>query len=561
MGLSSRQSKQIVPRTPVGRFASLSHLNQAVIQCGIVLILGLLSPKSNASDIAPEMGLGRVRFANSCSSQVQPGFNAALAMLHSFQYGLAEKAFILITEQDPQCAMAYWGSAMSLYHQLWDWPDALTVEKGRAYLEKAKPLPKSERESAYLNAAMAFFQPEQTLGKRSRIQVYCTEMEKLHNHYPRDPDATALYALSLLTLPSRGNDGATLQRKAVAILLKLFAEWPDHPGVAHYLIHAADSPEFARSALPAALRYAQIAPSSPHALHMPSHIFSRLGMWQDSIASNLASIEAAEEATNSQRDDESGDALHAMMYLAYSYAQAGQNEDARRVTEHLRAVPDARAADVNNNLSILEALDAVEIHDWNRAAHLTVRPQAFPFARIRTFWARAIGAARTSDTASAQQDLKKLEQASAGMLAYMRSVDCEMHTGHTGNPQVTVQQLEVKAWLLWAQGQPTQAIVTMEAAVRMEDSFSVESRTVPAYEMLGDLLLELRQPKRALRAYMAALKEAPGRLNAVAGAARASQAVGDSQQAKFYYAMLIQCCSPRSTRAEVAEARRVLAGN
>jgi Tetratricopeptide repeat len=545
--------------------SSRQYMNTSKVIIVFMLILGLgISSSALSSPRIPSQTahLGKVRFANSCSSEVQVELNSAVAMLHSFQYGLAEKTFTHVLQQDPQCAIAYWGAAMTLYHQLWDWPSAETLKKGRGYLKKARPLQeKTPREQAYLNAAEAFYQPERRLGGKSRIQAYSDAMLQIHQRYPEDDDATAFYALSLLTLPSNGDDTLFNQKRAIKILTKLFSARPEHPGAAHYLIHAADTAELAPLALDAARRYAQIAPSSPHALHMPAHIFARLGMWQESIQSNLASLAAAEEATKSGRDDGSGDALHAMMYLTYSYLQTGDDESARHVVERIKSIPGATANDVINNSAILAALYAVETHDWKRAATLTSEPGVFPYARVRTYWARAIGAARTGDVASARQNIEKLDQARAGMVAYMESVSCHMHTGHPSQPEISVQQLEAKAWLAWAEGKPAEALETMRTAATKEDFFSVESRTVPAYEMLGDLLLELHQPEPALVAYAAALKESPVRFNSLAGAARASRAVGNLGKARSYYEALVKCCSPRAARQEFGEARSFLSGN
>ncbi len=533
-----------------------------ITTCILIFNLSIIPLPAVSSTTLPQAArLGKVSFVNSCSLRVQVELNSAVAMLHSFQYGLAEKTFTHVAQKEPQCAIAYWGAAMTLYHQLWDWPSAETLKKGSEYLEKARLLRKTERERAYLNAAEAFYQPVRNLGPVSRVQAYSKAMLDLHERYPQDDDATAFYALSLLALPAAGDDGLANNRKAVAILTDLFSAQPEHPGAAHYLIHAADAPQLASQGLAAALRYAQIAPSSPHALHMPAHIFVRLGMWQESIASNLASLSAADEATRSQRDDGSGDALHAMMYLSYSYLQSGEHKDARQVVEHIKAVPGATANSVANNLAIFEALYTVETHEWKQSATLTLQPTAFPYAKLRTYWARAIGAARTGDIASARQNVEQLDQARARMLANTRGMEGQIHTCHSVDSDVTVQQLEAKAWLAWAEGRPAEALETMQAAATREAFYAVESRTVPAYEMLGDLLLELHQPKPALMAYEAALKEAPARFNALTGAARASLALGNSEQARFYYAALVKCCGPGVTRKEFGEARSFLSGN
>jgi tetratricopeptide (TPR) repeat protein len=529
----------------------------------VVLILGLdvSSSASGPSIAAPHTErLGKVHFANSCTPAVQLKFNNAVAMLHSFQYGLAEKTFNRVIAEDPQCAIAYWGAAMTLYHQLWDAPGAETLKQGRGYLAKARLLRKSVRERAYLNAAEAFYQPDERLLGKSRVQAYSDAMLRLHQRYPGDDDATALYALSLLALPSSGHDDLN-QKDATAILTTLFAAQPEHPGAAHYLIHATDTPELAPLGLAAARRYAQIAPSSPHALHMPAHIFARLGMWQESIESNLASLAAAKEATRWGHDDGSGDALHAMMYLTYSYLQSGDDESARNVLADIKSVPGATANDVINNQAILESLYAIETHDWKQAAALPSEPGVFPYARMRTYWARAIGTAHIGDVVLARQSIEKLDQARAGMVAYMQSVSCQMHTGSSVQPEVSVQQLEANAWLAWAEGKPAEALETMRAATMKEDLFGVESRTVPAYEMLGDLLLELQQPEAALVSYTTALKESPARFNALAGAARASRAMGNLEQARRYYEALVKCCTPKAARKEFGEARLFLSGN
>lgn len=503
--------------------------------------------------------LGRVRFANSCSPQVQADINRAVAMLHSFQYGFTEKTFLGVLEHDSQCAIAYWGAAMALYHQLWDWPSPAMLAKGRMYLAKARLVKKkSAREQAYLTAAEAFYQPADRLGEASRVQDYSDAMRDLYHRYPADHDAAAFYALSLLTLPSQGDASSSDRQEAIQILQALFRAEPYHPGAAHYLIHATDTAELAQLGLAAARRYASIAPSSPHALHMPAHIFVRLGMWQDSIASNLASIAAAREATRSQRDDGSSDELHALMYLEYSYLQSGDSESARHVVESVKLVSGARRYDVINNQAILQALYAVETHDWKQAAALADDPSAFPYASIRTYWARAIGAARTGDIAGARSNLEKLDHSRAGMVTYSRSVDCAMHMEHSASSDISVQQLEARAWLAWAEGKSAEALTTMRSAVANEASYGVESRTVPAYEMLGDLLLELHQPEAALAAYEGALQEAPLRFNALAGAARASQSSGNLESARSYYAALVKCCNPKSERREFGEAQLFL---
>lgn len=531
---------------------------RVLVNISVLLLFCTFGPVAEPSHVSHQaQSLGKVRFANSCSLQVQTEFNNAVAMLHSFQYELAEKTFQHILAHDPQCAIAYWGASMTLYHQLWDWPDADTLKKGRQYIERAKRLPiKTARERAYLNAAEAFYQPDENLQSRSRKQAYSKMICHLHESYPKDDDATAFCALSWLTLAT-DEDNQGNQDRAIKLLQKLFSERPEHPGAVHYLIHATDTPTLARLGLPAARTYARIAPASPHALHMPAHIFVRLGMWQESIKANLASIAAAQEATRMQRDNGSGDELHAMMYLVYSYLQAGDNASALKVVKDIKTVSGATESEIANNVAILDALYAVETHDWKQAATLHPQSVAFPYATMRTYWARAIGAARSGDIALARQSIERLDYADKSMEANMR----HMNSVHAGEAEFSVQQLEARAWLDWAEGNAIKALQRMRTAVKEETQYGVESQTVPACEMLGDLLLELHEPGPALAAYTTALKEASTRLNALAGAARASRALGDLKNARIYYGMLIKCCIPMTERKEIAEAKLFLSRN
>ncbi|MGH9404168.1 MAG: hypothetical protein ACRD2P_18950, partial [Terriglobia bacterium] len=307
-------------------------MRQTKVFLGFSAVLLLCSTLCPAQRLAPNPGptaakvghLGNVRFPVSCSSEVQKGFEMSVALLHSFQYEEAGKAFSEVAQQDPNCAMAYWGLAMSLYQQLWNFPDAATLKKGYKDVEKAqKAGAETDREHEYIAAAAAFYQNDPKLSQTARTEAYSKAMEELYERRPADVNAGAFYALSLVALAQDGVNNLQNRKHAIAILDKLFSTHPGNPGVDHYLIHASDDPRLASFGLAAARNYAKIAPDSAHALHMPSHIFTRLGLWQDSIHSNIASAAAAERATKSGRDNERTYQIHALTFLEYAYLQSG----------------------------------------------------------------------------------------------------------------------------------------------------------------------------------------------------------------------------------------------
>jgi len=497
--------------------------------------------------------LGTVSFPTSCSPAVQPSFDRAVALLHSFQYEEAENAFADVAQNDPQCAMAHWAKAMSLYHQLWEHPGAEALKKGRDELKQAEALhAKTAREREYIGAAAAFFQESDKLDYHDRAVAYSKAMEQLHSHFPEDGEAAAFYALSLIALPGDDSD-LTNRKKAIAILNQLLLTEPNHPGVAHYLIHAADTPSLAEQGLAAARRYAKIAPSSAHALHMPSHIFTRLGLWQESIESNLASAAVAEKMTAAHLEGASYQ-MHAMDFLNYAYLQSGQVAKALAVTEQLKAVPGADEDHLAYSEAELTARDALELHHWKEAASLAVPSAAhWPAgAKISTYWARAIGAARNGDISAAREALENLKQAHAESRA--KSEHYSMHSGPA------VDQLEAEAWLALTQGKVDEAVKTLGDAADREDKNGVDLLTMSAREMLGDMLLELKKPAPALAEYEVALKEAPNRFDGLYGAARAAELSGASAKAKSYYAKLEEICAHAGTeRPELQQAHTFLA--
>jgi tetratricopeptide (TPR) repeat protein len=457
--------------------------------------------------------LGQVHFPTSCAPAVQAQFEKAVALLHSFQYVASDQAFKSVAAQDPSCAIAYWGQSLTLWHGLWERPDAATLKTGHDELQKATEA-RTPREREYIAAATAFYQDDPQLDYKARATAYSTAMGKVYADYPGDGEAAAFYGLSLIAIPAEGDADLANRTRAIAILNKLFAAEPDHPGAAHYMIHACDTPALASQGLDAARRYARIAPDSSHALHMPSHVFARLGLWQEMIDSNLAAVAAAAEATKAGLGDEHYQ-THAMTFLQYAYLQTGQNQKALQLIDALKDVPGITAAEAEDDQASFRARYALETHDWKMAAQLQ-STSTWPV----TWWARAIGAARTGDAAAAQADVDKLAEATTA------SKSKEKQQGYDVKDEKTIDQLEAEAWLDNAAGKPDDAVQTLRAAADREDRSGVDSISIPAREMLGDLLMELKQPDAALEAYRIALKESPNRLDSRQGATLAGRLAG-----------------------------------
>jgi hypothetical protein len=523
-----------------------------------VLAGGATRARSTAREgeqTASSSNLGAVSFPISCAPGVQAEFNTGVALLHSFQYQQAEQTFQDVAKNDPTCAMAYWGEAISLYHQLWDWPSAETLAEGRADILKAfRPAAKTEREREYVRAAAVFFQDNANLSHAQRLGAYSEVMGKLFKKYPDDVNAGAFYALSLVAMPAQTKADELANRKAaIEILDKLFVAAPRNPGVAHYLIHAADIPELAPQGLAAARRYAKIAPDSSHALHMPSHIFVRLGMWQDTIASNLAAADSAARATAAHQADASYQ-FHAMDFLDYAYLQSGEESKARALVNELKNVAGGSAQEIASSQALFEARNALELHQWKEAAALAA--PAIPLAQQdATFLARGIGAARSGDLAGAQVDLEKLQQIDAAQHTEMQ----QQGYGINLNSGESISEQELAAWIAFAQGKNDDALKQLRAAADREDAAGVDSLTMPAREMLGDLLRKLRRPAEALEAYRISLKESPKRFDALDGAAHAAEEAGKPEEARQFYAQLLTICGPDADRPELQEARVYLA--
>ena len=510
----------------------------------------------NANQTSAGANLGAVSFPVSCAPDVQSKFDTGIALLHSFQYQQAEQTFQDIAKADPTCAIAYWGEAMSLYHELWDWPSAQTLAEGHADIMQAfRPAAKTEREREYVRAAAVFFQDNPKLTHAQRLGAYSEVMGKLFKKYDDDVNAGAFYALSLVAMPTTNKDDEMTNRKAaIDILNKLFVAAPRNPGVAHYLIHAADTPELAPQGLAAARRYAKIAPDSSHALHMPSHIFVRLGMWQETIASNLAAADSAARATAASLAD-SHYQFHAMDFLDYAYLQSGQQSKARALVDELKSVVGASAQDIASNQAEFAARNALELHQWKEAAALAV-PDIPLTQQEGTYFARGIGAARSGDVAGAQADEEKLKEIHAAQHAQMQQ---QGYSIHSDIGEDTISEQELGAWIAYAVGKGKNGIVLLTVAANEEDAAGVDSLTMPAREMLGDLFMELHRPADALEAYKIALKQSPKRFDSLDGAALAAQAAGKSSESRQFFSQLVASCGPGADRPELEDARTHLA--
>jgi len=504
-----------------------------------------------------EAQLGKVHFPSSCATATQKPVERGVALLHSFWYEEAEKEFKQIVKDDPQCAIAHWGVAMSLWHQLWNWPDLGTLELGGAELKKAKALhAATPRERDYISALSAFYANARRPYQK-RVSEYATAMEKVAQRNPDDHEAAAFYALSLLAAEPDHDKNNESRKKAAVVLEKLFATEPDHPGVAHYLIHTYDKPEMAQQGLPAARRYAQIAPAAPHALHMPAHIFARLGLWQDDIDSNVRSIAATQKEAAMHIGGE-GHQFHAMDFLVYAYLQTGREADAQKIIDEVQAMPamhDMYGMGFDPHLSALSTFSAayaLELHNWPAAAQLSPITGATEGSHAMTYLAKAIGAARSGDLIHARAAITQLE-------AIQKKFEPERKKDQGEYQGVTDDLTVAKAWLAHAEGKHDEAIRLLRTVADKEEGEAEASQGIPPHEMLGDMLLEVNPPQEALAEYDAALKTNPRRFNSLYGAAQASEKVGNHDKASDYYSLIVKnCVGSASERSELKHARATI---
>jgi hypothetical protein len=500
-----------------------------------------------------EMQVGTVHFPSTCAASVQKPIERGVAMLHSFWYEEAERQFQQIEKEDPQCTIAHWGVAMSLWHQLWNRPDRPILERGNAELKAGRALHASPREHDYIVALSAFYaHPSRSYEKRAT--AYAKQMKKVSDRNQDDHEAAAFFALSLLAAEPAHDKNDTNRKQAAAVLEKLFAAEPNHPGVDHYLIHTYDKPGMAQQGLPAARKYAQLAPAAPHGLHMPSHIFARLGLWQDDIDSNVASIAATQKEASTQMGGE-GHQFHAMDFLVYAYLQVGREADAQKIIEEVRAMPpmhdmygmgfDPRLF----GLSVFPASYALELHDWDEAAQLQPLEGARDLDHSVTYLARAIGAARLKNAAQVRQEVSQLEVIQKKFEPGRKHDEGEYEG-------VTDRLTVARAWLAYAEGHYDEAVRWLRTISDKEEGEAEASQGIPAREMTADILMEAKRPSEALLEYEASLKNDPGRFDSLYGAAQAASAAGKNDKAKDYYAAIVKNCQGSSSdRAELRTAR------
>ena len=512
-----------------------------------------------ANPTSPER-LGTVSFSVSCASAVQAPFNRGVALLHDFWYEEARPQFEEITKADPGCAMAHWGMAMSYFHQIWDRPDEHSMALGWAEMQKAQtPIAKTARERAYIAALSDFFRP----GKQefpARIQAYSDAMARLYGQYPEDVDAGAFYALSLLAAAPQDDTSLAANRKAMAVLTPLFARYPDNPGLVHYIIHACDNPAMAAEGLAAADHYGEIAQSGPHAFHMPGHIYARLGLWPQDIASQLGSIAASEAA---EKRGKSGimDEPHSYDFVLYAYLQSGQDARAQSILDRnsaslkmIASMPGMGSGYMAGMVSYyqtkLPVFYALEMRDWKAAAAL--EPVAGSRAVVSTlvYWARAIahGHLRQPDESSA--DLVRFDALVEEIRKGKRAYEAE-------GTDMKIERSEILGWVAFAQDKQDEALKNMRAAADLQDKVGQGEVDIPAREMLADMLLESHKPQQALAEYEVALKLSPNRFNGLYHAGVAAEAMGDKAKAQQFYAALLKSTNngAQSARPELAHVK------
>jgi hypothetical protein len=492
--------------------------------------------------------LGAMHFQTSCNAQAQAAFDRAMLFQHSFWYSASGRAFEEVLKADPGCAIAYWGYAQSLLANPFNPTPAKNLPLGVETVKRGQALgAKTQRENDYIASIGAYYADYDKLDQRRRAQNYLAAMEKLAKSYPRDDEAQIFYALALDMAASPSDKTYANQLKAAAILEPIFKRQPRHPGVAHYLIHTYDYPPIAEKGLSAAKRYADVAEAAPHAQHMPSHIFTRVGYWKESVASNAAAARIA------KAEKEPDDQLHASDYMVYAYLQMGQEANARRVIEEMNTVTGFNAERNTGPFALAAspARYAVERGDWKAAAQLQGRPTKFAYVEAMTRFARALGAARGGNPQAAQPEIAKLAELRDKLRAANDAYWAD---------QVDIQLQAATAWTLYAEGRHARALAAMTNAAEAEDR--TEKGTVtpgplaPAREMLGAMLLDHGAYADALAAFEATLKKEPNRLGATAGAAKAAEKTGNVAKAKAYHAKVLKL-TRSSSRAETIAARTV----
>ena len=523
----------------------------------IALSLAILALTRSAV-FAQEERLGEVNFPVSCNAEASKRFQRAAALYHSFDWPRVTKAFEAVLEADPQCGMAWWGIALATLDNPFVWPiSAKQVADGSAAVEKAKALgAKTQRERDYIAAIEVFYKDGETAPHRQRALAYENAMEKLAKKYPKDVEAQVLYALALSANFEPTDKKYTKQLKAAKLLEPVFKKYPHHPGAAHYLIHSYDYPPIAGKGLDAARRYAAIAPSAPHALHMPSHIFTRVGYWKDSVESNRASFNSTKDVRTQ---------LHALDYMTYAYLQMGQDAEARRALDEMLKIQKIPGENfvAAYALAAIPARLAVERDRWADAAALMPQPSEatfpwnkFPNAAAVTVFARGLGAARAGNVTGAKKEIERLTtRVKPAMIAAK-----QMYWADQADIQIKV----IESWVAKAEGDSERALQLARAAADHEDSTEKHAVSpgpiIPARELLGDLLMELGQPAGALKEYEVSTAKEPNRFRGLYGAARAAEASGNMTKARAWYTKFTLVTAQADTGvAEVERAKTFLA--
>jgi tetratricopeptide (TPR) repeat protein len=526
--------------------------------------LGAAAPAAANLAIDPDEKLGTVSFAVSCAPAVRASFNRGVALLHDFWYDEAQRQFTRIAARDPSCAMAYWGIAMSSFYQIWDRPDAETLAMGWAQMQKASALSAgTARERAYIAAASRFFRPGAE-SYQGRVDAYSAAMGEIRRRFPEDVDAAAFYALSLLAAETPDDTSLVAEHRALDVLNPLFAKYPDHPGLVHYIIHACDTPSLASEGLTAARHYGEIASSGAHAVHMPGHIFSRLGLWEEDIHDNLASVVAVQVAEKRHESD-GMDQFHSDDFLIYAYLQSGQEARAEHLVEetavlmtHYESMPEMTSEFMRAQFPYYRgkfpAFYALETRNWKAAASLEPVPTKEPETKFVTYWARVV----------AHGHLHEAEQARADLAAYeslLERVRQGKHAYVAEGVGTKIRRSEMSGWAAYAEGREPDALRSMREAADLQDKVGQGEVDIPAREMLADMLLESHHPDQALVEYSRALGLSPNRFNGLYHAGRAAEALGDRAKAEGFYSALLKATDngSQSARAEFEHVRKFIA--
>lgn len=546
----------------------------------IVIVLTCFSCRNKQANPSPELldidllrgdvimcgggEFGEVRFSLACKYSVRQTFDLAVSLLHSFEYDEAEKAFVKVIDGDPECAMAYWGVAMSIYHTLWSAPKEEAMEKGSKILKIAESIPKTQRELEYLEAIGAYFEYWKNKSHKTRALLFEKKMEEIYKKYKDDSEAAILYALALNSTADPTDKTYTNQRKAGSILESIFPDQPNHPGIAHYIIHNYDNPVLAEKALTTARKYADIAPASAHAQHMPSHIFTRLGLWDESILSNLNSAASARcYAEESGFEGHWSKEVHALSYLVYAYLQKGDNEKAKEQYEYIKSIDivsppwDHRAAAYP--FAAIPSRIALENKDWSSAVAIDMHSSnldwnIYPWQKAIVHFSRALGASHLKDIEMSEKEIAILDSLHQELLD-----DGDQYKAN----QVMIQILAAKSWVQFAMKNNALALELMNEAANLEDKTAKHPVTpcevIPARELLGDMLLAMDKPAQALEAYVLDLESHPNRFNGLYGAGLAAKNSGKNNEAIAYFEKLTQLVGKDNEgRREVEEAKSFL---